>query len=141
MPIDMAFAALVRDRADALFVPPNPLFISRRFQIVQLAARHAVPATYPVRDFAKPGGLTSYGTNTADAWKESKLRSDYQNKKLSSIESKNVTPRRPVEKCGRAICPRAISLIKPCSDLALQSLQQRFRILHVRRIQAFSEPG
>jgi len=69
-------------------VPPNPLFISRRFQIVQLAARHAVPATYPVRDFAEPGG-----TNTADAWKESKLRSDYQNKKLSSIESKNVTPK------------------------------------------------
>ena len=33
------------------------------------------------------------------------------------------------------------SLTKPCSDLALQSLQQRFRILHVRRIQAFSEPG
>jgi hypothetical protein len=32
-------------------------------------------------------------------------------------------------------------LTKPCSDLALQSLQQRFRILHVRRIQAFSEPG
>jgi len=93
MPIDMAFAALVRDRADALFVPPNPLFISRRFQIVQLAARHAVPATYSVRDFAEPGGLTSYGTNTADAWKESKLRSDYQNKKQSSIESKNVTPK------------------------------------------------
>ena len=35
----------------------------------------------------------------------------------------------------------AISLTKPCSDLVLQSLQQRFRILHVRRIQAFSEPG
>src|SRR5262249_61106747 len=94
MPIDMAFAALVRDRADALFVPPNPLFISRRFQIVQLAARHAVPATYPVRDFAEPGGLTSYGTNTADAWKESKLRRDYQNKQQSSIESKNMTPKR-----------------------------------------------
>src|SRR5262249_8411423 len=36
---------------------------------------------------------------------------------------------------------RAISLTKPCSDLVLQPLQQRFRILHVRRIQAFSEPG
>jgi len=68
--IDMAFAALVRDRADALFVSPDPLFISRRFQIVQLAARHAVPATYPVRDFAEPGGLMSYGTNTADAWRQ-----------------------------------------------------------------------
>src|SRR5215471_10372601 len=68
--IDMAFAALVRNRADALFVPPDPLFISRRFQIVQLAARHAVPTTYPVRDFAEPGGLMTYGTNTADAWRQ-----------------------------------------------------------------------
>ena len=35
---------------------------------MQLAARHALPATYPVRDFAEAGGLMSYGTNTADAW-------------------------------------------------------------------------
>jgi putative tryptophan/tyrosine transport system substrate-binding protein len=68
--IDVAFAALVRDRVDALFVPPDPLFISRRIQIVQLAARHAVPTTYPVRDFAEAGGLMSYGTNTADAWRQ-----------------------------------------------------------------------
>jgi len=68
--IDGAFAALARDRADALFVLPDPFFIMRRFQIVQLAARHAIPATYPVRDFAEPGGLMSYGTNTVDAWRQ-----------------------------------------------------------------------
>jgi putative ABC transport system substrate-binding protein len=68
--IDAAFAALGRDRADTLFVLPDPFFISRRVQIVQLAARHAVPATYPVRDFAEHGGLMSYGTNTADAWRQ-----------------------------------------------------------------------
>jgi len=68
--IDTAFAALVRNRVDGLFVPPDPLFISRRIQLVQLAARHAVPATYPVRDFAEAGGLMSYGTNTADAWRQ-----------------------------------------------------------------------
>jgi putative ABC transport system substrate-binding protein len=66
--IDAAFAALARDRVDGLFVPPDPLFISRRIQLVQLVARHALPATYPVRDFAETGGLMSYGTNTADAW-------------------------------------------------------------------------
>jgi putative ABC transport system substrate-binding protein len=68
--IDAAFATLVRERVDALFVPPDPLFISRRIQMVQLAARHAFPATYPVRDFAEAGGLMSYGTNTADAWRQ-----------------------------------------------------------------------
>jgi putative ABC transport system substrate-binding protein len=35
-----------------------------------MAARHAVPATYPVRDFAEAGGLMSYGTDTADAWRQ-----------------------------------------------------------------------
>jgi putative ABC transport system substrate-binding protein len=38
--------------------------------MVQLAARHAVPATYPVRDFVEHGGLMSYGTKTADAWRQ-----------------------------------------------------------------------
>src|SRR6516164_2429177 len=66
--IDAAFAGFARERADALFVLPDPFFIMRRFQIVQLAARHAIPTTYPVRDFAEPGGLMSYGTNTVDAW-------------------------------------------------------------------------
>jgi putative ABC transport system substrate-binding protein len=68
--IDAAFAAITRDRVDALFVLPDPFFISRRVQIVQLAARHAVPATYPVRDFADHGGLMTYGTDTADAWRQ-----------------------------------------------------------------------
>jgi putative ABC transport system substrate-binding protein len=68
--IDAAFAGLARERVDALFVVPDPFFISRRFQIVQLATRHAVPATYPARDFVEPGGLMSYGTDSADAWRQ-----------------------------------------------------------------------
>jgi putative tryptophan/tyrosine transport system substrate-binding protein len=74
--IDVAFATLARDRIDALFIPPDPLFISRRIQLVQLAARHAFPATYPVRDFAVAGGLMSYGTNTADAWRQTGVYTD-----------------------------------------------------------------
>jgi putative ABC transport system substrate-binding protein len=68
--IDRAFAGLARERTDALFVLPDPFFIMRRVQTVQLAARHAIPATYPVRDFAELGGLMSYGTNTVDAWRQ-----------------------------------------------------------------------
>jgi ABC-type uncharacterized transport system substrate-binding protein len=68
--IDAAFAGLARERVDALFVVPDPFFISRRFQIVQLATRHAVPATYPARDFVEPGGLMSYGTDSVDAWRQ-----------------------------------------------------------------------
>jgi putative ABC transport system substrate-binding protein len=38
--------------------------------LVHLATRHAVPASYPARDFVDAGGLTSYGANIADAWRQ-----------------------------------------------------------------------
>ena len=47
-----------------------PFFNSRREQLVVLAARHAVPAIYEWRDFAAAGGLMSYGTNLADAYRQ-----------------------------------------------------------------------
>ena len=65
--INAAFATLVSERVDALFVSSNPFFLSRRVQIAILAARHAVPATYGLRDFAEAGGLISYGTSLRDA--------------------------------------------------------------------------
>jgi putative ABC transport system substrate-binding protein len=68
--IDAAFVTLAHGRVDALFVPPDPLFVSRRVQLVQLAARHAVPVTYPARTYAEVGGLMSYGTDPSDAWRQ-----------------------------------------------------------------------
>jgi putative tryptophan/tyrosine transport system substrate-binding protein len=68
--IDAAFDTFVRERPDALFVDPDPFFISRRIQLVQLASRHAIPATYGSRDFAEAGGLMSYGPSTVDAFRQ-----------------------------------------------------------------------
>ena len=68
--INTAFATLVRERLDALFVGIDPFFNSRRTQLVNLATRHALPASYPARDFAEAGGLMSYGANIADAWRQ-----------------------------------------------------------------------
>jgi putative ABC transport system substrate-binding protein len=68
--IDTAFAALVSERPDALFVGPDPFFLSRRVQLVHLASRHAMPATYSTRDFAEAGGLMSYGTNLTDIYRQ-----------------------------------------------------------------------
>jgi putative ABC transport system substrate-binding protein len=68
--IDAAFATLVRDRVEALFVFPDPFFITRRVQLVNLASRHALPAAYAQRDFAEAGGLMSYGTSIADAYRQ-----------------------------------------------------------------------
>jgi ABC-type uncharacterized transport system substrate-binding protein len=68
--INAAFATFVRERADALFVGGDAFFFIRRVQLVTLASRHGIPATYSSRDFAEAGGLMSYGTNLADAFRE-----------------------------------------------------------------------
>jgi putative ABC transport system substrate-binding protein len=67
---DAAFSALVRERAGALLVCGSPFFNGRREQLVVLAARHAVPAIFEWRDFAAAGGLMSYGTSLADAYRQ-----------------------------------------------------------------------
>jgi putative ABC transport system substrate-binding protein len=67
---DAAFSTLVRQRAGALLVCSSPFFNGRREQIVVLAARHAVPAIFEWRDFAAAGGLMSYGTSLADAYRQ-----------------------------------------------------------------------
>jgi ABC-type uncharacterized transport system substrate-binding protein len=68
--ISAAFAAFGRERPDAVFVGLDPFFNSRRIQLVHLATRYAIPASYPARDFAEAGGLISYGANIADAWRQ-----------------------------------------------------------------------
>jgi putative tryptophan/tyrosine transport system substrate-binding protein len=68
--IDTAFASLVQQGAGALIVANDPFFLGRRDQIVALAAHHALPAIYFVRDFAVAGGLISYSASLADATRQ-----------------------------------------------------------------------
>jgi putative ABC transport system substrate-binding protein len=59
--IDAAFAILVQRHAGALLVPADPIFNSRREQLLALASRYSVPAIYGWREIAEAGGLISYG--------------------------------------------------------------------------------
>ena len=65
--VDVAFAAILRERMHALFVIPDAFLGTRRVQLATLAARHVLPTAYPLRDYVEAGGLMSYGTSLADA--------------------------------------------------------------------------
>jgi putative ABC transport system substrate-binding protein len=68
--IDAAFASLVQQRAEALMIAPDALFRQRLVKLATLAARHAIPAIYPIPQFAEAGGLMSYGTNFVDIFRQ-----------------------------------------------------------------------
>jgi putative ABC transport system substrate-binding protein len=65
-----AFAALVQQRVEALVIGADVLFTTHRQQLVALATRHTIPTIYQWREFATAGGLMSYGTNLADAYRQ-----------------------------------------------------------------------
>jgi len=69
--IDLAFARLIELRAGGLVVSVDPFLTSQRQRIIAAAASHSVPAIYGVREFATAGGLMTYGSDLADAYRQS----------------------------------------------------------------------
>jgi putative tryptophan/tyrosine transport system substrate-binding protein len=67
--IDAAFASFVQHHVNAVIIGADSLFLSRREQLVGLAARHALPTIYYLREFADVGGLISYGASITDAYR------------------------------------------------------------------------
>jgi putative ABC transport system substrate-binding protein len=68
--IEAAFDTLVRDRIEALFVAPDPFFISQRDQFATLTARYRIPAAYSTRDDVEAGGLMSYGADNQEMYRQ-----------------------------------------------------------------------
>jgi putative ABC transport system substrate-binding protein len=68
--IDAAFAAFVRERANALFVAGDSFFNSRRVQLATLAVRYGLPSAFSQREIVEAGGLMSYGSDILDAYRQ-----------------------------------------------------------------------
>ena len=71
-----AFAAATKDRANGLVVLPDAIAFAHRTRIVELAAKHRLPAMYPYREFVEAGGLMAYGSSLADMFRRSALYVD-----------------------------------------------------------------
>jgi putative ABC transport system substrate-binding protein len=68
--IDAAFANLVRERSDAVFVSGDAFLTSRRAQLATLAARYMIPSSFSQREITEAGGLMSYATNIRDTYRQ-----------------------------------------------------------------------
>jgi putative tryptophan/tyrosine transport system substrate-binding protein len=73
---DGAFATMTQERADVLIVESSFLFHTHHSRIVDLAAKHRLPAMYPFRAFVDAGGLMSYGVSLADLWRRAAVYMD-----------------------------------------------------------------
>jgi putative ABC transport system substrate-binding protein len=68
--LDAAFAGLAQQKIEAMIVPSDPLFTNQRDALIAVAARYRIPAIYGRREIAVAGGLISYGSDLADAYRQ-----------------------------------------------------------------------
>jgi putative ABC transport system substrate-binding protein len=72
--LEQVFASLAERKVGALVVNSDSFFLGRRSQIVEMAAKHRVPAMYDGRDFVAAGGLIGYGASRSDIFRQAGLR-------------------------------------------------------------------
>jgi putative ABC transport system substrate-binding protein len=90
--VEGAFRTIVQEQVGALVVANDPFLLSRREQVVELAARHATPAIYFAREFAADGGLISYGTNIRAVYQ---LAGTYVGKVLKGFKPADLPVQQP----------------------------------------------
>jgi putative ABC transport system substrate-binding protein len=92
--IDAAFAAMAQRGAGAVLVATDPFLLSRRDQIVALAARGSIPVMYPIREYAEAGGLMSYGTDLIDSYRQCGV---YVGRILKGVKPADLPVQRPTK--------------------------------------------
>ena len=75
--IDEAFADLARHQPDALIIATDPFLLGQRDQLARLAARHAIPTVYFLREFVEAGGLMSYGPDIRRGYRQAGVYTGY----------------------------------------------------------------
>jgi len=116
--IDAAFANLVRERSDAVFVGGDAFFTSRRVQLSTLAARYLIPSSCSQREITEVGGLMSYATNNSDTYRQAGV---YAGRILKGAKPADlpVVQSSKFELVINAQTARMLSLTVPASLLAL----------------------
>src|SRR6516225_5846735 len=150
--IDAAFATFARERPDALFLGVDPFLNSRRAQLVNLAARYAIPATFSNRDFAEIGGLMSYGADIVDAFRQlgiyaGRILKGAKSADLPVVQRGNRCKKRPWNEAFREPCATDVQYrrghrtsLRPGERTGALFLWQREAFWRRSRIRARARP-
>ena len=106
--LNAAFAAIAEQRPDALLVGSDPYLLLRREELVALTARLRIPAVYPFREFAAAGGLVSYGTNIANAYRQAGIYAG----RISSFVPHPITSSERVCRVGGMSKPSVFAVLR-----------------------------